>query len=126
MEGLIITFTYDPTTTLGKTRLYSQDTVSANAIFTDEEIQAFLDANAQNALLAAADALDIIAANQAYVLKVISNNGLSTNGPSVAAALRETAKTWREKATSNVGTSDTGIVIVPNPDDPYLSLRSTL
>lgn len=116
-------FTYDPTTVLGKTRLYAQDTVTANAIFTDEELNAFLTINGNNVFLAAADALDIIAANQAYVLKVISNNGLSTNGPAVAASLRETAKTWREKALSNIGTSDTGVTIVPNADDPYLSLR---
>jgi len=116
-------FTYDLTTSRGKVRLYAQDTVTANAIFTDDEIDAFLTANSSNIYLAAADALDIIAANQAYVLKVISNNGLSTNGPSVAAALRETAKTWREKALSNIGTSDTGVIIVPNPDDPYLNLR---
>ena len=129
-----MTFTYDPTTTLGKARKYCQDTGTrdalgntaintANAIFTDAEIQGFLDDNSNNVYLAAADALDIIAANQAYVLKLISNNGLSTNGPAVAAALRETAKTWREKALSNIGTSDTGVSIVPNPDDPYLSLR---
>lgn len=117
-------FTYDPTTTLGKTRLYAQDTVTANAIFTDAEIQSFLDINGQNVFLAAADALEIIAANQAYVLKVISNNGLSTNGPAVAASLQATARQWREKAQTSDGASAlSGIIIVPNADDPYLSLR---
>lgn len=119
-----MTFTYDPTTALGKTRLYAQDTVSANAIFSDEEIAAFLTINGNNVFLAAADALDIIAANQAYVLKVITNNGLSTNGPAVAAALRETAKQWRAKALTSDGSSDiSGLIIVPNADDPYLELR---
>jgi hypothetical protein len=119
-----MTFTYDPATTLGKTRLYAQDTVTASAIFTDAEIQAFLDANDQNAFLAAADALDIIAANQAYVLKVMTSNGLTTDGAAEAAALRATARAWREKAASLVGTGETGMAIVPNPDDEYLSLRS--
>ena len=88
-----------------------------------DEIDAFLTANGDNVYLAAADALEIIAANQAYILKVISNNGLSTNGPAVAASLQATAKTWRDKAASNVGTSDTGVIIVPNADDPYLESR---
>lgn len=129
-----MTFTYDPTTTLGKTRKYAQDTGTrdalgatvintANAIFTDAEIQGFLDDNDQDVFLAASDALEITAANQAYVLKNISNNGLQTNGAATAAALRETAKFLREKAQSNVGTSVSGVIIVPNADDPYLSLR---
>lgn len=119
-----MTFTYDPTTALGKTRLYAQDTVTANAIFTDAEIQSFLDINSQNVFLAAADALDIIAANQAYVLKVITNNGLSTNGPAVAASLQATARVWREKGLLTDGsTAFSGIVIVSNPDDPYLEIR---
>ena len=116
--------TYDITTSRGKVRLYAQDTAIATAIFADDEIDAFLAANDQNIFLAAADALEIIAANQAYVLKVISNNGLTTDGPAVAAALRETAKTWRAKAQTTDGTTaQSGIVIVPNADDPYLSLR---
>jgi|WetSurMetagenome_2_1015567.scaffolds.fasta_scaffold51677_2 hypothetical protein len=118
-----MTFTYDPATLPGKTRLYCQDTVIADAIFTDAEIAAFLDANNQNAYLAAADALDIIAASQAYVLKVMTNNGLTTDGAAEAAALRETAKTWREKAARNTGTTDTGVTIVTSPDDEYLTLR---
>lgn len=96
---------------------------TANAIFTDAEIQGFLDDNDQNVFLAASDALEITAANQAYVIKNISNNGLQTNGAATAAALRETAKFLREKAASNVGTASTGVILVPNPDDPYLSLR---
>ena len=64
-----MTFTYDLTTDRGKVRLYAQDTVSANAIFPDDEIDAFLLANSNDVYASAADALEIIAANQAYVLK---------------------------------------------------------
>ena len=127
-----MTFTYDPTTILGKVRKYAQDTGSrdplgttvintANAIFTDAEIQGFLDDNGNDVYAAAADALEIVAANQAYVLKVITNNGLSTNGPAVSAALRATAQQWRDKSVSSSISS--GIAIVPNPDDAYLDLR---
>jgi len=94
---------------------------TANAIFTDLEIQGFFDDNSSDVYAAAADALEIIAANQAYVLKVISNNGLTTNGPAVAAALRATAQQWRDKSASF--STGSGIAIVPNPDDPYLELR---
>lgn len=119
-----ITFTYDVTTALGKTRLYAQDTVSANAIFSDEEITSFLAINSNNIFLAAADALEIIAANQAYVLKVITNNGLTTNGPAVAAALQATARQWRAKGLISDGTADIdGVIVVPNADDPYLEFR---
>jgi len=116
-----MTFTYNLTTDRGKVRLYAQDTISANAIFSDDEIDAFLTANSSDVYAAAADALEIIAANQAYVLKVISNNGLTTNGPAVAAALRATAQQWRDKSASF--STGSGIAIVPNPDDPYLELR---
>jgi hypothetical protein len=116
-----MTFTYDLTTDRGKTRLYAMDTVSANAIFSDDEIDAFLSLNGSDIYLAAADALDIIASNQSYVLKVITNNGLSTNGPAVAADLRKGAQVLRDKSASF--STSSGISIVPNPDDPYLDLR---
>ena len=118
-----MTFTYLLTTPIGKVRLNCQDTKVDNAIFEDDEIQAFLDQNNQSIFLAAADALDTIASNQSYVLKVISNNGLSTNGPAVASDLRMHARTLREKVAMNIGTTSTGLVIVPNADDPYLGLR---
>jgi len=86
-------------------------------------MQVFLDQNNQNIFLAAADALDIIASNQVYVLKVMSNNGLSTNGASVASALHAQAESLRQKAMSGLGSTSSGVIIVPNPDDPYLSLR---
>lgn len=92
-----MTFTYDVTTDRGKTRLLCTDTVSANAIFTDAEVDAFLGLNDSEPLLAAAMALDQMASKQAYVLKVITNNGLSTNGASVAAALRAQAQALRDQ-----------------------------
>jgi len=118
-----LAYTYDLSTSIGKVRLNCQDTSEANAIFDDAEIQAFLDQNAANIFLAAADALDIIASNQSYILKAISNNGLTTNGPAVAADLRAHAKVLRAKVASNIGTTSTGVAIVTNPDDPFLAFR---
>jgi hypothetical protein len=117
-----MTFTYDLSTAIGRTRLRCQDTSSDNAIFSDDEISEFLRFQGSNILLAAADALDVIAANQAYVLKVIENNDLKTDGAQTASALRASAKSLRVQANANRG-EDTGICITPNPDDPYLDLR---
>lgn len=118
-----MTFTYDLSSLTGQTRLYSQDTVADNAIFSDEEIQVFITNNDNNVYAAASDALEIIAANQAYVLKVIENNGLKTDGAATAAALRASAANFRAKSSTNVGTTSTGVAIVCNPDDPWLSMR---
>lgn len=121
-----MTWSYDPATIIGQVRLNCQDTSQVNAIFSDEEITAFLAMNDQNVFRAAADALDIIASNQSYILKVFSENGTSINGPAVAADLRTHARTLREKAQSHVGTVNTGLAIVVNPDTPYLRRRTGL
>jgi len=118
-----MTFDYDLSTSIGKTRLYSQDTSATNPIFSNEEIQVFLDNNGYNVYGAAADALEIIAANQAYVLKVIENNGLKTDGASTAAAIRASASNFRRMSKSNTGTTDTGVIVVPNADDKWLAYR---
>lgn len=116
-------FTYDLSTLIGKTRLRCQDTSEDNPIFSDAEISEFISFQGSNILRAAADALDVIASNQAYVLKVITNNGLQTDGASTAAALRAGAKALRAQAGNNEGTTHTGIGIIINPNDPYLDLR---
>ena len=90
--------TYDVTTDAGRVRLLCGDTVTAGALFQDNEIEAFLALGDGDVLLAAAQALDVMAANQAMVLKVITQNSVSTNGAAVAAALRAQAKALREQA----------------------------
>ena len=95
----------------------------ANAIFTDEEITAFLNMNDNEIFRAAASALEVIASNQTYVLKYVTNNGLTTNGPAVAADLRTAARNLRDQANRNIGSTNTGVAIVTNPNDPYLAIR---
>lgn len=97
-----MTFTYDAsdvTSGLARIRLLIGDTVSANALFQDEEIAAFLALNDDDVRLAAASALDAMAANQVMILKVITQNGISTNGAAVAQALRAQAAELRRQAT---------------------------
>lgn len=97
-----MTFTYDAsdvTSGLARIRLLIGDTVSANALFQDEEIAAFLALNDDDVRLAAASALDAMAANQVMILKVITQNGISTDGAAVAQALRAQAAELRRQAT---------------------------
>ena len=90
--------TYDVTTDAGQVRLWCGDTVTADALFQDDEIDAFLGMYGGDVLLAAALALDTMAATQAMILKVITQNGVATNGAAVAGALREQAAVLRRQA----------------------------
>jgi hypothetical protein len=94
--------TYDPTTDAGKVRLLCTDTDTVNEIFSDVEITAFLDINGDSVLLAAAQALDTIAASEVLVQKRIKLLDLSTDGPSEAAALSNIAKALRAQATGEL------------------------
>jgi hypothetical protein len=99
-------FNYDVETTLGQVRLLIGDTVQADALFQDAEISALLTLNGDDVRLAAAQGLETIAANQIMVLKVISNQGLSTNGAAVAAELRNQAKSLREQVAAGYGDAE--------------------
>lgn len=96
-------FNYDVETDMGKVRLLIGDTVQATALFQDAEITAFLGLNGDDVRLAAAQGLETIAANQVMVLKVISLQGLSTDGASVARELRQQAASLREQSASGMG-----------------------
>ena len=91
-------FTYDVATDAGRVRLLIGDTVDSGHLFEDVEIDAFLAMNDADVLLGAAQALDVMAASQAMVLKVITMNGVTTNGAAVATALRAQAASYRQQA----------------------------
>lgn len=91
-------FTTDVSTDVGKVRLLIPDRVQTDAFFNDNEIQAFLDLNAGSVKRATAEALEVMASDQAMVLKVISTLGLSVDGTKVSHELRARAKDLREKA----------------------------
>jgi hypothetical protein len=93
-----VAFTFDPATDRGKVRLLIDDDVEAYEFFSDAKVDAFLDLNDGNVRLAAADALDSWASNEAMVTKAVRRLDVSTNGPAVAAALREHASRLRELA----------------------------
>lgn len=91
-------FTTSVSTDIGKVRLLIPDRVQTDAFFSDDEIQAFLDLNAGSVKRATAEALEVMASDQAMVLKVISTLGLSVDGTKVSSELRSRAKDLREKA----------------------------
>lgn len=94
-------FTYDVTSDRGKVRLLITDTDENSAIFTDDEIDAFLTMtqidNENEIRLAAAQALDTLASSEALVQKRIKLLDLQTDGPAVAKELRERAKELRRQ-----------------------------
>lgn len=110
-----MTFTYDPGTPTGTVRLLCTDRDPDHEIFSDEEIEALLALNDGNVRLAAADALDQIAASQALILKYIEVNGLKTNGQAVANALHQQAESLRSQAAAEAAEDDNYIDIIPGP-----------
>lgn len=87
----------DLTTDVGKVRLLIGDRDVSNLFFSDAEISAYLEMS-EGIRRAAADALDTMASDQAFVLKQVSLLDISTNGPAVARALRDHADRLRKEA----------------------------
>lgn len=91
-------FTYDTSTTTGKIRLLIFDTDSTNYVFEDAEIDVFYDVEGSSIKRAAALALETMASNEAFVLKVIELMDLRTDGAATARALLARAKLLRSQA----------------------------
>lgn len=98
-------FTYNSAcvTARDQVRLLCTDTDVAGGApaqyFQDTEIDFFLTAMSSSVLRAAALALYTIAAQEVLLMKRIRLLDLSTDGPAEAAALRELADVYQEKAT---------------------------
>lgn len=118
-------FTYNPTTPTGQCRLIITDTDSANEIFSDAEIAAFLTmegafnddpgaTTVQTVYLAAAAALDSIASSETLIQKMLRLTDFNTNGPAEAVSLRKHAAALRQKVYSDSGDWDYAEQ-VPNP-----------
>lgn len=102
-------FTLDETTDIGAVRMIIQDMDVEQAMFSDAGITKLLSMNGDDVRLAAAAALDIMASSQAMILKVIRTLDLSTDGASVARALREHAAQLREDAEKADGGEEGGL-----------------
>ena len=102
-------FTYDVSTSVGKVRMLIPDRVEENAVFTDEEIDAYLSMNDSNVRRAAAEMLETIASDEAMTLKVISTLDLTTNGASTSASILERAKLLRQNADDDDAAEEGGM-----------------
>ena len=103
-----MTATYVAGTSIGRVRLLITDTNTADAIFTDEEINDFLSMEGDSVLYAAAMALETIGTSEALTSKVIRLLDLSTDGRAVSAELRARAATLRERADKLEAAEDDG------------------
>lgn len=104
-----MTATPAPTDAVAYVRLLIADTGS-DPILSDDEISLLL-ANASGPLLAAADALDIIASAELLLSKKITTQDLSTDGPAVAAELRKQAAALRARAREEQYDKDWGLAV---------------
>jgi hypothetical protein len=94
-------FTYDTATTIGKVRLFSTDTVADDFVFSDPELQVFLDTFSGSPMMAAAFALDLIAADAAKVAVITKNDNQTTDPTKMPDLLAARAKTLRSLASSD-------------------------
>lgn len=100
-------------------RLLTGDKAVDDYIFTDDEMESFLELNNGNVYYAAADALDAIAANAAYTLKVLTILDVTTNGQATAEAIRASAVALRAKADADAAnTIVCGVANVATPQLP--------
>ena len=72
------------------------DDPETGGVFDLAEIRLFL-ATAGHPLLAAADALDVLATSEVRLSKKITTQDLTTDGPAVAAELRKQAEALRDR-----------------------------
>lgn len=107
-------FTYDVSTSIGQVRMLCNDKYAEDFIFTDDEIRVFLTLNNDSTRLAAAMALDTIANDEAYVLKVITMLDLKTDGRATAEALRAGADRLRQQE-AEFGEGAFALAVVPTP-----------
>lgn len=91
-------FTYDVSSPGGQVRLLIFDTNSDSYVYEDAEIAAFLTLEHGSVRRAAALALEGIASNEAFTLKVVQLLDLKTDGAQTATALMSRAKELRAQA----------------------------
>lgn len=100
-------------------RLLTGDKAVNDYIFTDDEMESFLELSNGNVYHAAADALDAIAANAAYTLKVLTILDVTTNGQATAEAIRASAVALRAKADADAANAIVcGVANVVTPQLP--------
>lgn len=116
----------DYETPVGQVRNLIPDVDESDPIFSDERIEAFLGTVGGNVLRAAALAMRAIANEVNLILKYVKTDDLNTNGPAVAAELRQNADRFDKAADAAAG-SDAGdfFEVIPfdySLEDPWASI----
>lgn len=113
-----MTWTFNPTTDLGKCRLLCSDTDATRQIMSDEDLAAFI-VMAGHYMPAAAMALDSIAANEVLSLKVLNIMGMATDGASVAKMLMLRAQKIRDDYERYAAANGPGFATAEMPDGSF-------
>jgi hypothetical protein len=115
----------DYATALGQVRLLIPDTeqlenlsdptASAEYIFDDHQIQAFLSLYSDNVKRAAAQAKLVLATSETLINKVIRTADYNTDGAKLGAELREQAKALQQEAEKDdlVDSYEQSLIVVP-------------
>lgn len=114
----------DFTTGIGKLRALIPDvervpnpnapTDTADYIFNDNHLEAFLDLNSDNTYLAAADACEALGTSEGYIAKVIKTEDLQTDGAKLMGQFLLRAKQLRRRAASDIfDEAQNGFDIIP-------------
>jgi hypothetical protein len=119
-----MTYSYVLQNQIGQVRLNIPDRVEADAFWSDEELQAFLDQEG-TVRCATAAALEAMASDEAYVQKQVRLLDIQTNGPAVAAELRARAQQLRALDAETDEDEDAGFEVAELVYDDF-SLRERL
>lgn len=115
-----MTWTYDPSTDIGRVRLRVSDTDTTRRIMDDEEYTAFLAMASGSVTLAAAMALETIAVNEVLCLKVVNLMGaIVTDAASAAKQLLAQAKTLRAEY-AQLGDGGSGFISIELVNGPEM------
>lgn len=101
--------TYDIATDTGKVRLLIND-VSAPWVFTDTEIEVFLDLEGDSLKRAAALAIETNADNEVLATKVLRTQDVQADGAAVSGALLKRAALLRSQADRDDDEGDDGAI----------------
>lgn len=111
-----MTWTYEPSTDIGRVRRTIPDRVEEDGFWTDEEIQSFLD-DEDGWRRATALALETMASDAAIVDRVIKIQNLTTDGAAVSRALMARAlqlRTQAQEADASSGDAFDTIEVIVN------------
>lgn len=97
-----MSFSYNLANNIGKLRLKIQDTSATKTLFSDEELQVFLDETGADLNLAAANASDVLASRAAQLAKSEDIGGYSYSAERMAAEFRAQADRFRALASGEL------------------------